>query len=128
MMLVCALVVYFASPGLMALPLIFIPFGLLPALLSLGDPRKAKAFRALRERYRDIVWIYEEARYGDEIYFVVLALVDGERIQFPAEAKRVKEVMAALATLAPGAAFGFTAANEDAFIRNPASLRQGGAS
>lgn len=97
----------------------------LMAIPGLGDPRKTRAARTLRDRAQEIVWIYlEEVRGQGASQWVVLCMEDGARVRFPAFSKRREsEVFALVAALAPEAAQGFTPALEMAFLKDPSSLR-----
>lgn len=104
-------------------------FGLIVSALmvipGLGDPRKTRAARTLRDRAQEIVWIYpEEVRGQSASQWVVLCMEGGARVRFPAFSKRREsEVFALIAALAPQAAQGFHPDLEMAFLKDPSSLR-----
>lgn len=98
------------------------------AIPSFGDPQKTRAAKTLRERTREIVWIYPvELRGQGTSQWVVLALEDHTRVFFPAfEKGREAEVFAAVARLVPRATQGFAPKHEMAFLKDPSSLREPG--
>jgi hypothetical protein len=103
-------------------------FGLLVAVAlavpSFGDPRKAPGLVALRERAESVVWSY--AIGGSKPYWIVLAMEDGTQVRLPAEPGRENEVLAAVSSLAPQAALGFSPEREMQFFRDPSRLRDAG--
>ena len=96
----------------------------LMATPALGDPKKTRAARTLRDRAHEIVWIYlEEVRGQGASQWVVLCMEDGARVRFPAFTKRREgEVFALISALAPKAAQGFTPELEMAFLKDPSSM------
>ena len=114
------------SQGIVGLASMGLVVSLVLALSTLGDPRKTRAAKTLRERAHEIVWIYlVELRGQGASQWVVLALEDGARVSFPAfEKGREAEVFAAIARLVPRATQGFAPRHEMAFLKDPSSLRE----
>lgn len=113
--------------------------GAAPLMLTLGipslrDPRRAPLLEALRARPHDIVWLHLQltahrpmagrwSRNTRRMSILTAGLVDGRRIHCDVIEGEDVAVLAAVAELAPDAALGFTPELEQAFTRDPESLR-----
>jgi hypothetical protein len=105
----------------------------IPALMLYGavavarlvpEQRRATeaALRQLTQRPAEVVWIYVVlSNRGDRI---VLGRVDGQRLPLPVTRGRADALLAGVARHAPHAALGYSPQIEDAFTRDPGSVRR----
>jgi hypothetical protein len=128
---VCAAVAYFGlSPEenkrilVMCAFAVPVAFGLM--IPSFGDPKNAGVLTTLRTRNDSIVWVYVMTVRGKGAgSWIVLGLEHGKRERLPVEIGREKELLDAVAPLAPRATFGFSPENDARFRSAPASMRVG---
>jgi hypothetical protein len=126
---VCALAAYFALPPqdrtrILVMCALAVPVAIAFAIPSFGDPKKAKVLTTLRTRSDAIVWVYVLTVRGQGAgSWIVLGLEDGKTQRLPVEIGREKELLQAVAPLAPHATFGFSPENEARFRSAPQSMR-----
>lgn len=104
------------------------------ALAAIGSwlrRRTPPVIRALRDRGREIVWVYAREltrvsstgrRTGHVAHEVVICLADGTKLAMPAMRAEADEAIGAIARLCPGARVGFDPSLERRFAAAPSSL------
>ena len=95
--------------------------------LSLRDPKAHPAMALLRERPGDVVWAYvsTQSQNGSVVKSeVMLALADKRRLAVNAAIGQEQELLNMLARALPSATLGFSPEREQAFLKDPASLRR----
>jgi len=113
--------------GQVVIGIVFFAIAGLLVFFAKQDPAQHPVFKVLRERAGDVVWAYvSTTRQGASVVRseVVLATVDGKRLNVNAAIGSEQELLGGLARSVPHATVGFSPETEQQFLKDPASLRR----